>query len=125
MGNIRNVSGQALFVPGFGILDDQDVAEVPDDTVYAYTASANFEPVGSSTEALHQAGATEEAERVAAEQAERGVAPAGDVDESSLEQPAGNAAREEWARYVVTAGLATAEELEGLGRDQIRDKFGA
>jgi hypothetical protein len=37
--------------------------------------------------------------------------------------PAGNASREDWAAYALAIG-ATADEIDGLGRDEIRDQFG-
>jgi hypothetical protein len=67
MGSIRNVSGRDIFTSGSGAIKDGEVAEVPDDQVYAYTASANFEPVGSDSKALHDQGAKEEKARVEAE----------------------------------------------------------
>jgi hypothetical protein len=36
--------------------------------------------------------------------------------------PAGNASREDWEAYALSHGK-TAEDLEGLGRDAIRDQF--
>lgn len=38
----------------------------------------------------------------------------------SVERPAGNASTEAWAEYAVAQGFAE-EQLEGLGRDQIRE----
>ena len=37
-------------------------------------------------------------------------------------QPAGNASRDEWEAYALTHG-ATADDLDGLGRDAIRDLY--
>lgn len=38
------------------------------------------------------------------------------------EQPKGNASLEEWTAYATASGM-TADELEGLTRDQIRDRY--
>ena len=38
------------------------------------------------------------------------------------EQPKGNASLEEWTAYATASGMS-ADELEGLTRDQIRDRY--
>lgn len=40
-------------------------------------------------------------------------------DLTGLERPAGNASRDEWAEYATAQG----KDVDGLGRDQIRDLF--
>jgi hypothetical protein len=42
---------------------------------------------------------------------------------TTLEQPKGNASREDWAAYALAAG-APAEVVEPLTRDELRDQFG-
>ena len=49
-------------------------------------------------------------------------APADD-DARSQTFPARNASRDEWAAFVVSTGRATEDELDGMGRDQIRDTY--
>lgn len=46
-----------------------------------------------------------------------------EVEEAS--PPAGNAGRDEWAKYVVESGNATEDEIAEMGRDDLRDTFGA
>jgi hypothetical protein len=43
---------------------------------------------------------------------------------SELERPSGNASTEEWRAYAVTAGM-DADEVEGLSRNEIRERFEA
>jgi DNA helicase TIP49 (TBP-interacting protein) len=44
------------------------------------------------------------------------------VELRDADLPKGNASREEWEAYALGHG-ATAEDLESLGRDEIRDQF--
>lgn len=44
------------------------------------------------------------------------------VDETTTELPGGNASRDEWETYALAHGR-TAEDLDGLKRDEIRDLF--
>ena len=48
----------------------------------------------------------------------------GDGAGDQTEAPSGNASTEEWAAYALSKG-ATAEQIDGLGRDQLREQFGA
>ena len=41
------------------------------------------------------------------------------------EPPAGNASRDEWAAYVVDVLKVDPVEIEGLGRNELRDRYGA
>lgn len=41
---------------------------------------------------------------------------------NSMEQPAGNASRADWARYAAIQGMPQ-ERVDGLTRDQIRDEY--
>lgn len=41
------------------------------------------------------------------------------------EQPAGNASKDEWAAYVVDVLKVDPAEIEGLGRNELRDRYGA
>lgn len=41
-----------------------------------------------------------------------------------VEKPAGNASFEEWAAYAVETGQATADELKGLSRNELRELYG-
>lgn len=79
MAQIRNVSGQALEVPGHGEIADDEVFEVPDGEVYAYTASDNFDPVDTAADEAHAAGRAAEETAVEAERLARGV-PEPDAD---------------------------------------------
>lgn len=45
-----------------------------------------------------------------------------DVEE--LEKPAGNASLEAWATYVLESDQASEDEIKGLSRDELRDKYG-
>lgn len=47
------------------------------------------------------------------------------ADETPAEPPAGNASRDEWAEYAVSTGRVSAEDIADLGRDDLRDLFGA
>ena len=49
----------------------------------------------------------------------------GSEEASTSEQPAGNASRDEWVAYAKSdaGGNKTDEELEGLGRNEIRDLY--
>jgi hypothetical protein len=46
-----------------------------------------------------------------------------DADEE-LEKPAGNASLEAWATYVLESDQASEDEIKGLTRDELRDKYG-
>jgi hypothetical protein len=49
--------------------------------------------------------------------------PEGETSEAPSDgRPAGNASAEEWEAYALANGR-TAEELQGLGRNEIRDLF--
>lgn len=56
------------------------------------------------------------------------VPDAGDTasatDADLVEQPAGNASREDWHAYALTQG-ATEDEVADLSRNELRDKFGS
>lgn len=80
MASIRNVSGRDIFLAGVGVVKDTEVAEVPDEQVYSYTASANFDAVGSDSKGLHDKAAKDEAGRNEAEEKARRVAM-GNVDQ--------------------------------------------
>lgn len=41
-----------------------------------------------------------------------------------LEKPAGNASLEAWATYVLESDQASEDEIKGLTRDELRDKYG-
>lgn len=116
MATIRNKSGIDLIVPWLGdrlVLSGQRV-EVPDEDVYAYTQQeATWEAVDDSAKSLTDEGAAQ------AEAAANGTATT-----AAAEPPPGNASRDEWAAYVTGRGLATPDELEGRGRDSLRDEYG-
>lgn len=82
MASIRNISGAALYLPGVGAVEAGAVTEVPDERVYAYTASENFDPVGTDSKGLHDQAAEDEAKAVAAEEKDRRAAM------GSVDQPA-------------------------------------
>jgi hypothetical protein len=46
----------------------------------------------------------------------------GSIDPDAIEKPSGNAGHAEWAAYAVTQGMS-AEEADGLSRNQLRDRF--
>lgn len=46
------------------------------------------------------------------------------VEVEEVAPPAGNAGRDEWAKYVVESGKATGDEIAEMGRDDLRDTFG-
>lgn len=101
---IKNVSGEDRIVPyldGRLVLAGQEV-EVGEGDVFAFTCQpANWEPADAAARAEH----------------DDEVKPAG--------EPAGNAAREKWAAYVVRAGLASEAEIADMSRDEIRDHYRA
>lgn len=51
------------------------------------------------------------------------VFQAGSTEPPAVEAPAGNASQETWATYARTQG-ATDADLDGLGRDELREKYG-
>ena len=101
---IKNVSGEDRIVPyldGRLVLAGQEV-EVAEGDVFAFTCQpTNWAPADSAAQSEHD------------EQAK----PSG--------EPAGNAAREKWAAYVVRAGLASEAEIVDMSRDEIRDNYKA
>ena len=117
MAKVKNISGEDRTVPGLGgrlVLAGQ-VVEVPDDEVYAYTQqTSTWAPADEPAKAKHA-----EEWAVYHEVAEL---------EGNLEQPpqppAGNAGRDEWVAYVLAAGLATPDAVDGMGRDELRDTYG-
>lgn len=95
------------------LVTDGQVIEVPEEQVYSYTQQVEvWEPADDETQRIHDDAHAEYLERT------RPATPPGE-----LAAPAGNASREEWANYVLDAGLATEEDLEGKGRDEIRDTY--
>lgn len=69
-----------------------------------------------------------EAEQVAALRGEETRATSAEAYQQrelakSTEQPAGNASTEEWAEYAKAQG-ATDADVEGLGRNELRDRYG-
>lgn len=67
MAKIRNRSGMDLDVPGRGEVAADGVLEVPDEDVYSYTASANWEPVDKDATTAHNKGERAEARAVKGE----------------------------------------------------------
>lgn len=122
MPKIKNVSGEDLVVPALGgrfVLAGQEV-EVPADAVYGYTQQEpNWQPADEAAKSAHDEGHQAYLERAGLVEREDGEV------EPVSEEPAGNASRDEWAAYVVGTGRATPEELDGKGRDEIRDTFGS
>ncbi|HET6915734.1 MAG TPA: hypothetical protein VFH56_06545 [Acidimicrobiales bacterium] len=57
---------------------------------------------------------------------ERALLAGGIVERADPEpdEPAGNASTEEWRAYALSRG-ASEEEVDGLGRDDLRDKYAA
>lgn len=46
-----------------------------------------------------------------------------DSADEELEKPAGNASLETWATYVLESDQASEDEIKGLTRDELRDKY--
>lgn len=63
------------------------------------------------------------AETVQPEPVEAASEQAGDPPVETTDPPAGSASREEWVDYAVTQQGASEDELEGLGRNAIRDRY--
>jgi hypothetical protein len=63
------------------------------------------------------------AETVQDEPVEAASEQAGDPPVETTNPPAGNATRAEWVDYAVNQQGATEEELDGLGRNEIRDRY--
>lgn len=137
MAKIKNVSGDNRTLSaaaGGQLVLKKATVDVPDDEVYNYTQQDIWEPYDDAAQAAHEAGEAAYAERLAAHEVEHrallGI-PAGEEldDEDALvlddEPPAGNASRDEWVEFVKTeaGGNKTDEDLEGLGRDEIRDQY--
>lgn len=66
-----------------------------------------------------KAGPVEEAPAQEAAEIAHAEASRDNGDLTGLERPAGNASRDEWAEYATAQG----KDVDGLGRDQIRDLF--
>lgn len=124
MAKIQNVSGDDRTVPSLGgrlVLADQ-IVEVPDDAVYGFTQQTDvWAPAGEGAQEAHDAGHAAYLERRSAElggvEVDDNGAP---IPPAPLVEPAGNAKRDEWADYVVRAGLADEETAAGLNRDELR-----
>lgn len=44
--------------------------------------------------------------------------------DEELDKPAGNASLEAWTTYVLESDQASEDEIKGLTRDELRDKYG-
>lgn len=108
MAKYKNVSGGDLIVPTLTGSRLVVAGAVLDDT-----------EVGGH---LNQPGVWEPAD----DEAQASWDAAHAVEEALAEdaQPAGNASREVWAGYVLAAGLASEDEIEDMGRDDLRDTYG-
>lgn len=116
MPKVKNVSGEDVVVPSLGsrlVLAGQ-VVDVPAEDVYSYTQTSLWDAADTAAERAHKA-AHEDYQRRA------GFEPTPD---EVPEPPAKSASREEWAAYVIGSGHATAEQIDGLGRDELRDTYG-
>lgn len=123
MSKIKNITGEdrIALLEGAGsgrlVLKGQEI-DVPDERVTTYTQlEGSWAPADDRARELHQQMLDELAEWIAATE-----------PPAELEEPAGNASRDEWAAYVLAAGLATEDDLNDaeskpLGRDQIRDTY--
>lgn len=47
-----------------------------------------------------------------------------DEESDEIEKPAGNASLEAWATYVLESDQASENEIKGMSRDELRDKYG-
>lgn len=114
MAKIKNVSGEtrrlAVSAGGRLVLDGQVIVVKPEQ-VYGYTQQSIWEPVDDEAKQAHEDAHQAYLDAIAEE-----LRPVG-------EQPAAEAPREAWVGYVVGRGLATAEELAELSRDEIRDQY--
>lgn len=112
MAQIKNVSGVDKNDAWSGrfVLPGQ-VIPVSDDHVWAYLA-----PWAEGQEGVTWApGDPETQDLIDAEYEKRN--PTEDAE------PKGSASRDEWVAFVLSAGLATAEELADMKRDEIRDTY--
>lgn len=110
MARIKNVSGEDRITGGRLVLAGA-VLEVADEDVWSYTQQeSNWAPADAEATAIHDdAYATHHVVEEALAEGER---------------PPGNASRDVWATYVLTAGLATEDEITDLTRDDLRDTYG-
>lgn len=142
MGKVQNNTGEARVIPSLGgkYVKPSQIFDVPDDQVYGLTQCGSYEtevdgetvvvggwdPVDDAAKAAHAEAHQAYLER---RSAELGGVPVDDngapLPPIELEEPAGNASREEWAEYVVAARLATEDEIDGKGRDELRDTYRA
>lgn len=117
MARIKNISGEDREVPALNgrlVLAGQ-VVDVPAEDVYAFTQQTEVWAPSDAEATTADAEAAAAYDAVIAEiEAPDGPTP-----------PAGNASRDEWAAYVVAAGLATEEQIDGVGRDELRDTYGS
>lgn len=112
MARIKNEYGEDRIVPSLGdrLVLAGEVVEVPDEAVYGFTCQAGWSPADTDAREADTA-ADNEAAEVAV------------VESGDAEEPAGNAGRDAWVAWVVGKGLATEEDLDGKGRDEIRDTY--
>lgn len=116
-GKIRNVSGESRSIGHAGgrLVLKGATLDVPLEEVYGYTQQDSiWEPADADAQSAHDEAHADYQRRLAED---LGLA------DPEPEQPAGNASRDDWAGYVLAAGLATEDDLEGLNRDQIRDTY--
>ena len=135
MAKVRNISGVDRSTRNRLVLAGAAI-EVPIEECWGYTQQLEtWEAFDDAAREVHQFNldaiayylAELEAEELAREQAfadaEAAIEADIDGDGAPDEQPGGNASRDEWAAYVIGAGLATEDELDGKGRDEIRDTY--
>lgn len=122
MGNVRNVSDEDRFPAELGgrLVMPGQVVEVPDDSVYGYTCQDAWDAADKATQAIADKQEAANAEANTPATPEPSAEPDSEQDD---EQPSGNASRDDWAAWVIAKGLATEEDLEGRGRDEIRDQY--
>ena len=110
MPKVKNISGDDRIVQGRLVLSGV-VLEVPADEVWSYTCQeSNWAPADDEAQAEHDAS----------------YAMHHAVEEALADdaRPPGNASRDVWATYVLTAGLATEDDITDMSRDQLRDTYG-
>lgn len=120
MAKVQNVSGSDRIV-GERLVVEGATLECERHEVWSYTCSG-IDAAGEQVAPPVWAPFDDEAKAV--HEAEVAALVEAAAEPPELAKPAGNAAREVWAEYVIAAGLAVEDDITDMSRDQLRDTYG-
>lgn len=130
MSKIRNASGEDRYVAALAgrLVVAGAVIDIPTEDVYGYTQQAGiWEPVDDDATAATDQGHEAYLERLRATGAQSQAPTEEPTDEAVGEvvaKPGARAGRDEWVAYVLaTHPELTADDLNGMGRNEIRDTY--